>query len=54
MKNDLQRLKEQLDTILSYTGTDSQEALLLSRKIDLLINEHYMRKYLNILSCAMK
>jgi ElaB/YqjD/DUF883 family membrane-anchored ribosome-binding protein len=47
MKNELQKLKEQLDSLLAYTGTDSNEVLSISRKIDILVNEKYMNKHFN-------
>jgi hypothetical protein len=47
MKNKLQKLKKQLDSLLAYTGIDSKEVLSISRKIDILINEKYVNKYFN-------
>lgn len=41
MKNDLQKLKEKLNAMLSETPVNSKEVLYLSRKIDILIVEQY-------------
>jgi hypothetical protein len=41
MKSELQKLKERLNAMLSEIPVNSQEALYLSRKIDILIVEQY-------------
>ncbi len=44
MNNNLQKLKEKLDVLLLDLPLDSQEALFLSREIDILIIEYYRKQ----------
>jgi len=45
MKNEIQKLKENLDRLLDEESTTSMEVLNLSREIDLLITEYYKQNY---------
>lgn len=47
MKNDLQKLKDKLNILLTEVSLDSPEALSLSREVDKLIVEYYRRNGLN-------
>lgn len=51
MKNDLQKLKEELDKMLQDMSPGSQEALKLSKEVDLLIIEYYKRRNYYKSSC---
>ena len=45
MKNELQKLKEKLDSLLKEELPTSGDVLELSREIDLLIAEYYRQNY---------
>lgn len=44
MNNDLQKLRDRLESLLAVTSLSSQEVLLLSEEVDLLILEFYKQQ----------